>query len=136
VISLTSRHCSLAKPVAASGDRHRSFVAVDHGSFDMATSREAPDSIDLRRPVRVQVTQTRANVIGTPLNAALALGSHSLTLTLVPSATKAGTLPSRRVVLHGVRSESSRFPLRYNDPLGLPLRGARLRLWLIRATLP
>ena len=47
------------------------------------------------------------------------------TLTLIPSATKAGTLPSDRVVRRGHR--------RYYDPLGLPLRTTRFRHRLIRA---
>src|SRR5882762_6681493 len=50
--------------------------------------------------------------------------------------TTAGTLPSRRVVRHGVRSRGYSHALRYFDPLGLPLHGARLRLRLIRATSP
>jgi hypothetical protein len=60
---------------------------------------------------------------------------HSLALTRSVSSTTAGTLPSRRVVRHGVRSRGSLHVLRYHDPLGLPLRGARLRLRLIRAAL-
>jgi hypothetical protein len=57
-----------------------------------------------------------------------ALGGHSLALTLSSSVTKAGPLPSDRVVRRGHR--------RYYEPLGLPLRSARFRLRLIRATLP
>jgi hypothetical protein len=53
---------------------------------------------------------------------------HSLTRTFRTRATKAGALPSRRVLLHA-------HP-RYYDPLGLPLRAARLRPRLIRAALP
>src|SRR6185437_10715404 len=48
----------------------------------------------------------------------------------------AGTLPSRRVVLHGVRSRGSHLALRYYDPLGLPLHSGRLRLRLIRLASP
>src|SRR5262249_24145 len=57
---------------------------------------------------------------------------HSLALTCSLGVTTPGTLPSRRVVLHGVRSVGLRLPFRYYDPLGLPLHGARLRLRLIR----
>src|SRR6185436_14233825 len=52
---------------------------------------------------------------------------HALALSLSTVATTAGTLPSERVIRRAHR--------RYYDPLGLPLRGARLRLRLIRATL-
>jgi hypothetical protein len=51
---------------------------------------------------------------------------HSLTLTRSDYVTTAGTYPSRRVVLHGIRSESSRLRLRYCDPLALPLCGASI----------
>jgi len=53
---------------------------------------------------------------------------HALTRTFRARATKAGALPSGRVLLHAHR--------RYYDPLGLPLRDARFRHRLIRATLP
>src|SRR6185369_8814009 len=53
------------------------------------------------------------------------LAGHSLALTCSVGVTTAGILPSRRVVLHGVRSLGSRLALRYYDPLGLPLRSAR-----------
>jgi hypothetical protein len=55
-------------------------------------------------------------------------GGHSLALTCFADLTTAGTLRSGRVVRRGHH--------RYYGPLGLPLRGARLRLRLIRATLP
>ena len=57
-----------------------------------------------------------------------ARGGHSLALTLVSSVTKAGVLPSRRVLRRGDQ--------RYYEPLGLPLRTPRFRLRLIRARLP
>jgi hypothetical protein len=63
-----------------------------------------------------------AGVIGT------GHAGHALALTLVPHATKAGVLPSDRVVRRG-RPQ-------YYDPLGLPLRTTRFRHWLIRAALP
>ncbi|MEK9142529.1 MAG: hypothetical protein AAB308_15850, partial [Nitrospirota bacterium] len=53
---------------------------------------------------------------------------HALARSSSSGVLEAGTLPSDRVLLHG--------PLGYYDPLGLPLRGARLRLRLIRVTLP
>src|SRR4029079_12776852 len=56
------------------------------------------------------------------------LAGHSLALTCSVNLTTAGTLPSDRVLLRNHR--------RYYDPLGLPLHSARLRLCLIRATLP
>ena len=56
------------------------------------------------------------------------LAGHSLARTCIASMTTAGTLRSGRVVRRGHRH--------YYGPLGLPLRGARLRLRLIRATLP
>ena len=68
------------------------------------------------------VTFTRDGVIGT------GLAGHALALTLVPSATKAGTLRSARVVRRGPRHSYG--------PLGFPLRRARFRHWLIRAALP
>src|SRR6185437_7826150 len=63
-------------------------------------------------------------------------GGHSLALTCSVDPTTAGTLPSRRVVLHGVRSRGSHLALRYYDPLGLPLHSGRLRLRLIRLASP
>jgi hypothetical protein len=39
----------------------------------------------------------------------------------------AGTLPSHRLIRHGVRSSRSLQSPPYYDPLGLPLHGARLR---------
>ena len=62
------------------------------------------------------------------------LAGHSLALTRSTSMTTAGTLPSSRVMPHGLRR--SLRPVRYYDPLGLPLRTPRLRLGLIRARLP
>jgi hypothetical protein len=50
---------------------------------------------------------------------------HALALTPNSGTTKAGALPSRRVLI--------RADHRYYDPLGLPLRAARLRTRLIRA---
>ena len=61
---------------------------------------------------------------------------HSLALTRSTSMTTAGTLPSSRVMPHGLRRLGSRLGLQYYDPLGLPLRTARLRLGLIRARSP
>src|SRR5690606_21518516 len=61
---------------------------------------------------------------------------HSLALTCSVSVTTAGTLPSRRVVLHDVRVRGEHPGLRYYDPLGLPLGRGRLRLRLIRRALP
>src|SRR3981081_3111072 len=61
---------------------------------------------------------------------------HSLALSRSVSLITAGTLPSRRVVRHGVSSRGQLHGLRYFDPLGLPLHGTRLRLRLIRATSP
>src|SRR2546426_12298012 len=49
---------------------------------------------------------------------------HALALTPISSVTEVGALPSRRVP-HG--------DPRYYDPVGLPLRSARLHHWLIRA---
>src|SRR5512137_2905026 len=62
------------------------------------------------------------------------LAGHSLALTRYLSMTTAGTLPSSRVMPHGLRRGLR--PVQYCDPLGLPLRTARLRLGLIRARLP
>ena len=45
-------------------------------------------------------------------------------------------LPSRRVLLHGVRSWRSRTTLQYYDPLGLPLRSDRFHLRLMRCASP
>ena len=64
------------------------------------------------------------------------LAGHSLALTRSISMTTAGTLPSSRVLPHGLRRCGLRLTVRYYDPLGLPLRTARLRLGLIRARLP
>jgi hypothetical protein len=64
------------------------------------------------------------------------LAGHSLALTRLLSMTTAGTLPSSRVMPHGLRRLGSRLTVRYYDPLGLPLRTSRLRLGLIRARLP
>src|SRR5690606_13095304 len=64
------------------------------------------------------------------------LAGHSLALTRFVDMTTPGTLPFRRVVRHDVRARDSRLSRRYYDPLGLPLRSVRLRLRLIRATLP
>lgn len=50
--------------------------------------------------------------------------------------TTAGTLPSSRVMPHGLRRRGLHPAVQYYDPLGLPLRSARFRLWLIRAALP
>ena len=70
----------------------------------------------------------------TPARPATRLGlHHSLALTRFTRSIAAGTLPSRRVVLHGVRSPGSHQGLWYYCPLGLPLHGARFRLRLIRA---
>src|SRR5688500_13040316 len=49
---------------------------------------------------------------------------HALTLTSIPGVTEVGALPSRRVPPGDQR---------YYDPVGLPLRSARLHHWLIRA---
>src|SRR2546422_8962955 len=49
---------------------------------------------------------------------------HALALTPISSVTEVGALPSRRV---------PHAPPRYYDPVGLPLRSARLHHWLIRA---
>ena len=57
-----------------------------------------------------------------------ALAGHALALTSRSGSTTAGALPSRGVLLHHVP--------RYYDPLGLPLRNARLHLRLIRAVSP
>jgi hypothetical protein len=62
------------------------------------------------------------------------LAGHSLALTRYLSMTTAGTLPSSRVMPHGLRRDLR--PVQYYDPLGLPLRTARLRLGLIRVRLP
>src|SRR5204862_383895 len=53
------------------------------------------------------------------------LAGHSLALTRSISMTTAGTLPSSRVLPHGLRRGSR--PVQYYDPLGLPLRTPRLR---------
>ena len=66
----------------------------------------------------------------------LGLAGHSLALTRSISMTTAGTLPSSRVMPHGLRRLGSRRSVQYYDPLGLPLRTPRLRLGLIRARLP
>ena len=65
-----------------------------------------------------------------------ALGGHSLTLTCSGTMTTAGTLPSRHVMLRGVRSRGRGHGLRYYDPLGLPLHRLRFRPGLIRTPLP
>src|ERR671932_438494 len=49
---------------------------------------------------------------------------HALALTSVAGVTEVGALPSRRVHPGDQR---------YYDPVGLPLRSARLHHWLIRA---
>ena len=59
------------------------------------------------------------------------LAGQSLTLTCCLSMTTAGTLPSSRVMPHGLRGSGLRLAHRYYDPLGLPLRTAQLRLGLI-----
>src|SRR5205814_4870733 len=64
------------------------------------------------------------------------LAGHVLVLTCSSDLTTAEALPSRRVVLHGVRSRRLLPGLRYYGLLGLPLRSARFRLRLIRAALP
>src|SRR5690606_23329695 len=64
------------------------------------------------------------------------LAGHSLALTCSVSVTTARTLPSRRVVRHGVRARGRDLVLWYYDPLGLPLGSGRLRLRLIRRALP
>ena len=64
------------------------------------------------------------------------LAGHSLALTRSSNMTTAGTLPSSRVMPHGLRGHGLRRTQRYYDPLGLPLRTPRLRLGLIRARLP
>ena len=64
------------------------------------------------------------------------LAGHSLALTRSISMTTAGTLPSSRVMPHGLRRCGLHLTVRYYDPLGLPLRTPRLRLGLIRARLP
>ena len=64
------------------------------------------------------------------------LAGQSLTLTRYCSITTAGTLPSSRVMPHGLRRCGLRPIVQYYCPLGLPLRTARLRHWLIRARLP
>jgi len=56
------------------------------------------------------------------------LPDHALALTSSSGTTRAGTLPSDRVLLRGHH--------RYYDPLGLPLRSARFRLRLIRYAWP
>ncbi len=56
------------------------------------------------------------------------LAGHALTLTFSTDATTPGVLPSDRVVRRDHR--------RYYDPLGLPLRSARLHRRLIRVALP
>ncbi len=64
------------------------------------------------------------------------LAGQSLALTRYLSMTTAGTLPSSRVMPHGLRRNGSRRPVQYYDPPGLPLRTPRFRLGLIRARLP
>mgnify|MGYP006339759885 CR=1 FL=1 len=64
------------------------------------------------------------------------LAGHSLALTRSISMTTARTLPSSRVMPHGLRRCGLRPTVRYYDPLGLPLRTIRLRLGLIRTRLP
>ncbi len=64
------------------------------------------------------------------------LAGQSLALTRNLSMTIVGTLPSSRVMPHGLRRLGSRLAVQYYDPLGLPLRTTRLRLGLIRARLP
>src|SRR3954470_10470691 len=73
-------------------------------------------------------------VLGTsPSGGVGTLRVHALARTpSIGSTSTPGTLPSGRVVLHGLR----RWCGRYYGPLGLPLRGARLRLGLIRSTWP
>ena len=63
-----------------------------------------------------------------PVGVVGTLGVHALARSFSVDTTTPGTPPSGRVVLHGHR--------RCIGPLGLPLRSARLRLGLIRATLP
>jgi hypothetical protein len=53
---------------------------------------------------------------------------HALARACSSDIAPAGTLRSARVMLHG--------PRHYYGPLGLPLRRARFRRWLIRAALP
>jgi hypothetical protein len=53
---------------------------------------------------------------------------HALARACALDVTTVGTLRSPRVVRRAAR--------RYYDPLGRPLRRARFRRWLIRATLP
>ena len=53
---------------------------------------------------------------------------HALARACALDLTTAGALPSRRVI--------RRDDPRYYDPLGRPLRRARLRRWLIRVELP
>ena len=64
------------------------------------------------------------------------LAGQSLTLTRYLSMTTAGTLPSSRVMPHGLRESGLRLAQQYYDPLGLPLHTSRLRLGLIRARSP
>src|SRR5579863_10160653 len=64
------------------------------------------------------------------------LPGHALALTSATDTTTAGTFPSRRVVLHGVRLRGARLALRHSGPLGLPLRSRRFRRWLIRRASP
>src|SRR5690606_24453817 len=73
-------------------------------------------------------------VLGTTPSGGVATHSvHALARTSsIDSTSTPGTLPSDRVLLRGLRCWCNQ----YNGPLGLPLRGARLRRGLIRSTLP
>src|SRR5205085_10729729 len=64
------------------------------------------------------------------------LAGHSLALTRLSNMTTAGTLPSSRVMPHGLRPCSVGRTVQYYAPLRLPLRPTRPRLGLIRARLP
>jgi len=130
--SLGSQHCAVPskQPHASSpaGGRHPSTV-VHHV--------EAPPRMPLG--CRPQSPSQLSRFVVRLLAAGVVRSGHaghSLALTHFDDTTTPGTLPSRRVLPHGVRSRSSRSALRYLGPLGLPLHSDRFRLRLIRRALP
>jgi hypothetical protein len=87
--------------------------------------KRAPGAAWLRHTVGVAVVALcpRARALGV---VGTGLAGHALALTCSADTTTAGVLPSRRVVLRGVRSRGSRPGT--TDPLGLPLRSVDFAL--------
>ena len=127
---------SIVRPCPKGQALHRSVRAASHqqgvtphGSvLPLLASARCPLGCGPELPLQLSHFVVGLSSVGVVRSG---LAGHSLALTRSISMTTAGTLPSSRVMPHGLRRLGLRLGVQYYGPLGLPLRTAQLRLGLI-----